>query len=444
MTVAVIKTKAEQALAEQFDHVVGDLPGGSKVRNFRREAIADFAARGLPHRRVEEWKYTDVRTQMRESFARAVGGSFGSQAISETLSGEGHGLLPGLDTHTVIFVDGAFVSSTLPKALAGVEALSLSDALDAMPSWVSDALAETLAPADGVIALNTAYMSGGFAIRVADGIEVDKPIHLIFTQSGDTPKAVTTRCIITTGRASKVTILETHVTSPEAVRQQNALLQLSIGDDAEVQHIKNLTIDTGSIHLANSLVRLGKKAVYKPFQMSTGAGFTRGSLNLTFEGQHAMLDLGAVALGDHDGHADLTMVIDHAVPNCVSRELYKAVLNGNAKGVFQGKVIVRPDAQKTDGKQMARGLLLSPTAEFFSKPELEIYADDVVCGHGTTSMEVDPDMMFYCRSRGIPEQEARTLLVESFIGEAIDKVENEALRAALTGKARAWLMAEGG
>jgi Fe-S cluster assembly protein SufD len=157
-----------------------------------------------------------------------------------------------------------------------------------------------------------------------------------------------------------------------------------------------------------------------------------------------MLDLGAVALGDHDGHADLTMVIDHAVPNCVSRELYKAVLNGNAKGVFQGKVIVRPDAQKTDGKQMARGLLLSPTAEFFSKPELEIYADDVVCGHGTTSMELDPDMMFYCRSRGIPEQDARTLLVESFIGEAIDKVEHEALRGALTTKARAWLMAEAG
>ena len=331
-TVAVMKTKAEQALAEQFDKTVGALPGGSKVRNFRREAIAEFAQLGPPHRRIEEWKYTDVRAQMRDSFASADGGTFGSQAISETLSGDGHGLLPGLDTHTVIFVDGAFVSSTLPKTLAGVETLSLSDALTSLPSWVSDALAETVAPADGVVALNTAYMSGGFAIRVADGVDVEKPIHLVFTQSGDTPKSVTTRCIVTTGRDAKLTVIETHVTSRQAPRQQNTLMQLSIGDASEVQHIKNLTIDAGSIHLANSFVRLGKNAHYKPFQMTTGAGFTRANLNVTFEGQHAMLDLGGVALGDHDGHADLTMVIDHAVPNCTSRELYKAVLEWHVEG----------------------------------------------------------------------------------------------------------------
>lgn len=436
-----MKTKAEQALAEQFDAVIGSLPGGSTVRNFRREAIAEFSAHGLPHRRVEEWKYTDLRAQMRESFARADGGAFGSQAVSETLDGTSNGLLAGVDTYSIIFVDGAFVTSTLPKDMAGVEALPLGDALDTMPSWVSDALSETLAPADGVIALNTAYMSGGFALRVADGVTIDKPIHLIFTQSGAVPKAVTTRCMVSTGRASKLTLIETHVTSTHWLRQQNALTQIAVGDQAEVQHIRNLTIDTGSIHLANGMVRLGKNSTYKPFFMSTGGGLTRTSLAVTFEGQHGMLDLSAVSLGDHDGHTDLTMVIDHAVPNCISRELFKAVLDGSSKGVFQGKVIVRPDAQKTDGKQMARGLLLSPEAEFHSKPELEIYADDVVCGHGSTSMELDQDLMFYCRSRGIPENEARTMLVESFIGEAIDKVEHDGLRTALMDKARAWLTA---
>ena len=132
-------------------------------------------------------------------------------------------------------------------------------------------------------------------------------------------------------------------------------------------------------------------------------------------------------------HVDTTLVVDHAVPHCDSRELFKGVLDGRARGIFQGKIIVRPDAQKTDGKQMAQALMLSPDAEFDSKPELEIYADDVVCGHGTTSAELDADLLFYCKSRGIPENEARALLIESFIGEAIDKIEHEGLRDGAVG-----------
>ena len=132
-------------------------------------------------------------------------------------------------------------------------------------------------------------------------------------------------------------------------------------------------------------------------------------------------------------HVDTTLVVDHAVPHCESRELFKGVLDDRGRGVFQGKIIVRPDAQKTDGKQMAQALMLSPDAEFDSKPELEIYADDVVCGHGTTSAELDGDLLFYCMSRGIPENEARALLIESFVGEALDKVEHDGLRAALSG-----------
>ena len=441
MTIAVMKTKAEQGFVDQFDAAVGTLPGTATVLDLRREAIKDFANLGLPHRRVEEWKYTDLRTQMREGFARADGGVFGTQVIAETLDGTSYGLVEGLESYTIIFADGAFVTSTLPKDLAGVESLALHDALTQLPSWVTDALAETSVPTDGVVALNTAYMSGGMALRIGDGISVDKPIHVVFAATGGQPKAVTTRCIIVTGRGSKVTVFESHISTETAPRQQNALVQISIGDQAEVHHVKSLTVDAGSIHLANGIVRLGKHAAYKPFLMTTGAGYTRTTLNVTFEGQHAMLDLSSVALADHAGHSDLTMVIDHAVPNCTSRELFKAVLDGSSKGVFQGKVIVRPDAQKTDGKQMARGLLLTPEAEFYSKPELEIYADDVVCGHGTTSMELDQDMMFYCRSRGIPEAEARTLLVESFIGEAIDKIEHDGLRTGLMTKARAWLSA---
>ena len=138
-------------------------------------------------------------------------------------------------------------------------------------------------------------------------------------------------------------------------------------------------------------------------------------------------------------HIDTTLVVDHAVPSCTSRELFKGVLDGQSRGVFQGKIVVRPDAQKTDGKQMSQALMLSEDAEFDSKPELEIFADDVVCGHGTTAAELDPDLLFYCRSRGIPEKEARALMIASFVGEALDKVENAELRAALTSYAESWL-----
>jgi Fe-S cluster assembly protein SufD len=166
-------------------------------------------------------------------------------------------------------------------------------------------------------------------------------------------------------------------------------------------------------------------------------------MSLLFKGQHSTFDLSGLALGTNTSHADTTLFVDHAVPHCTSRELYHSVLGGEAKSVFQGKVIVRPDAQKTDGKQMARALMLSPVAEFDSKPELEIYADDVICGHGSTSVEIDADLLFYCRSRGIPLAEARALLVESFAGEAASKIEDEALRELVLSKAREWLTRSG-
>jgi Fe-S cluster assembly protein SufD len=171
-----------------------------------------------------------------------------------------------------------------------------------------------------------------------------------------------------------------------------------------------------------------------------GLGLARNEINVVYAGEGGKLDLSGAYLARDGEHIDTTLVVDHAVPRCESRELFKGVLDGHARGVFQGKIIVRPDAQKTDGKQMSQALMLSEDAEFDSKPELEIFADDVVCGHGTTSAELDPDLLFYCRSRGIPENEARALMIESFIGEAIDKVEHAELRTALTAFAMGWLV----
>ena len=184
---------------------------------------------------------------------------------------------------------------------------------------------------------------------------------------------------------------------------------------------------------------VGAGASYRAFQFTSGTAVARNGVDVTFKGEDAKIDVSGAFLARGSEHIDSTLVIDHAVPGCESRELFKGVLDDEARGIFQGKVIVRPDAQKTDGKQMAQVLMLSPNTEFDSKPELEIYADDVVCGHGSTSADLDEDLLFYCRSRGIPEPQARALLIESFVGEALEKVEAEDVREALTELARAWL-----
>jgi Fe-S cluster assembly protein SufD len=173
--------------------------------------------------------------------------------------------------------------------------------------------------------------------------------------------------------------------------------------------------------------------------MTLAGALLRNELAIVFKGKRAKLDVSGAMLGAGSQHLDTTLFVDHEAPGGVSRELFKSVLDGRARAVFQGKIIVRPNAQKTDGKQMAQALMLSPEAEFDSKPELEIYADDVACGHGSTCAEIDPDLIFYCRTRGIPEKEARALLVRSFIAEAVDKVEDEGVREALMAMADGWL-----
>jgi Fe-S cluster assembly protein SufD len=236
-----------------------------------------------------------------------------------------------------------------------------------------------------------------------------------------------------------------HVALPGAsdAGLSNVSTTVDIGDDASLTHVKLVAERDQGVHLATLRARLGAHAIYRPFQMSIGGRITRNDIEVAYGGEGGNLDLSGAFLGRGETHIDTTLVVDHAVPRCQSRELFKGVLDGHAKGVFQGKIIVRPNAQKTDGKQMAQALMLSPDAEFDSKPELEIYADDVVCGHGSTAAEIDEDLLFYCRSRGIPLETARALLVESFIGEAIERIEHEAIRSALAERALGWLGSAG-
>jgi Fe-S cluster assembly protein SufD len=442
MNVAVMKTKAEQALTQGFAAVVGKLPGSEAVVELRKRAIGTFAALGLPHRRVEEWKYTDLRMALREAYAPCV--PDGAAATAGDLDAA-LGPLAGLDAYRVVFLNGAFRPEYSRLAGGrGFEVKPLSEALSRASDGVGVNLALLSCPEDAISALNTAFMTDGAVLRIAEGAALDKPLLLVFARAGKDRRAVTTRNVVRVGAGAAATIVEAHVAlaGAAAEAQANAATEIRVGDGAAVTHVKWTAEGGKATHLATWAASLGGAASYRPFLLTNGVGLARNQLFITFKGEGTKLDLSGVFLARGTEHIDTTLVVDHAVPRCESRELFKGVLDGRARGVCQGKIIVRPHAQKSDGKQMAQALMLSEDAEFDSKPELEILADDVACGHGSTSAQIDPNLIFYCRSRGIPEVEARALLIEAFVGEAIDKVENSVLRSALMEIARGWLQQE--
>jgi Fe-S cluster assembly protein SufD len=281
-------------------------------------------------------------------------------------------------------------------------------------------------------------------LRIEAGARIDIPIALIFASAGHGPVASYTRNLIRVGREAHVTLVEIHDHATPHAHQTNAVTEMTIEDGAQVQHIKILTGAAPVEHLSQWKIDLSSGATYRAFTLTADVALARQEIDVAFKGENAKIDISGLMLGRGRDHIDTTLVIDHAVPHCESRELFKAVLDDTARGVFQGKVIVRPHAQKTDGKQMAKALMLSEACEFDSKPELEIYADDVVCGHGATVAEIDPAMMFYLRSRGIPEADARAMLIESFAAETLDKVEDAAVRAALGKIATTWFAAKRG
>ncbi len=440
MNVAVMKTKAEQGLAEAFESASSKLPGGAAVKAARASAIGKFNALGLPHRRIEEYKYTDLRAALKDALQPAVDDATAlSAADLETALGP----LAAINASRIVFVNGQCRPELSNHGHdAGLDVKPLSSALATAPEAIAAKLAHaTNADRDATVALNTAFMTDGAVVEIASNATLSKPLMIVFATAGSAATLTSVRNVIQVGDGAVATVIEVHVglQDPAVKAQTNALTELVVGAHATLAHIKIATAAGAGVHLANWNVSIGADATYRGFQYTSGLALTRNQIYALYTGEGSKLDVSGVFLARGTEHIDTTLVVDHAVPRCESRELFKGVLDGRGRGVFQGKVIVRPDAQKTDGKQMAQVLMLSPDTEFNSKPELEIYADDVVCGHGTTTAELDDDLLFYCMSRGIPEAAARALLIESFIGEALDKVEHDELRAALSSYATAWL-----
>ncbi len=422
-----------------FDHAAGELPGAGWVAELRRDSIGKFARVGLPHRRIEEWKYTDLRERFRDVPAVATGhAKVSPEAVEAAL-----GPLAGLRADRIVLIDGIVASEHARlEAFDGIaEIKDLRSALTKAPEWLAAKFSsERISVSRAIPALNLAFMSDGVLLKVKPNASADRPLMLVHVRTTVAPASVATRNIVTLEDGARLTLIEAFVSVPgaSAAGHGNYATDVDLAPNSALTHIKCVTA-TEAAHLSTWRTRIGKDATYIGFQLTAGAPLARNEIDVDFEGSDARLDMAGVFLGRGTDHIDTTLVVDHATPGCESRELFKGILDGRARGVVQGKVVVHPIAQKTDGKQMAQVLMLSEDAEFDSKPELEIYADDVVCGHGSTSTELDADMMFYLRSRGIPKMEARSMLIESFVAEAIDKIEDEAIREALRQVALDWL-----
>lgn len=427
-----MKTSADEAFVKAFAEAGAGLPGSALVKAQRAAAFGRFEACGLPSRRVEQWKYTDLRSFLRE--ARPLAAVPGAAECEQAkLAGE---VFAGLEPRRLVFVDGSFVAalSDLAALEPGLRIMSLAEALKMGSPEVARRIGESnVSQGDIAYALNTAFMADGVVIDVAEGAHVARPIHLVFGYTSEKPVSVFIRSQVVLGEGASLTLLESHESFGTDDYHVNSALDLDIGAGATFDHIKLGTDADKAIHVSTIGAVLGKEAKLRDFALTAGGAMVRNQLFVTCNGAGAAVDIRGANLLRGKRHADTTLVLDHAAPACRSRELFKSVLDDESRAVFQGKIIVRPKSQKTDARMMTQSLLLSERAESDNKPELEIFADDVQCGHGATCGALDDKLKFYLMARGIPADEAEALLIKAFLGEVIDGIAHEGVRVALAG-----------
>ncbi|MBV1698735.1 MAG: Fe-S cluster assembly protein SufD [Hyphomicrobiales bacterium] len=438
--VKAIKTAAEAGLAETYAAARSRLPGGKAVAAQRQAAFEVFVRDGLPHRRVEDWKYTDLRALMREARPLAPPPDAAAKAQAKTAGA----MLGDVETRRLVFVDGAFVPELSDTAALenGLTVGSLAQALADGDAALSGELGKRAPATDVAVALNTALMGDGAAIRIAPGATIERPLHLVFMASGK-PAASFVRSLVAVGERARAMLIESHEGPPGCGYQVNAALELAVGEGAHVDHVRIIGEGAEALHVSTLAAAIGGKARFNTFSFVIGGAVVRNQIFLDFDGDETVAGIRGATLLKARQHADTTLVVRHSGRGCQSREVFKSVLDDEAHGVFQGRIIVKPHAQQTDARMMTRALLLSDRAEADNKPELEIFADDVQCGHGATAGAIDEALKFYLMARGIPNAEAEALLIQAFLGEALDGLEHAALREALMHRVANWLKTRG-
>jgi Fe-S cluster assembly protein SufD len=436
MNVAVAKNETGRPLSDSFAIARDRLPGAAEAR---RVAFEAYDRTGLPNRRIEDWKYTDLRALMREVLPLAPA----PDAAALTKAAAAIKLQGVKGARRLVLVDGVFAPnlSELSGLEKGLAIRTLRDVLEAGDAALQAQLF-SLDSANPMVALNSAMMTDGVVIEIGNGVVLTQPLQIVHVASGAAPAAMFTRSMLRLGRDAGATLVESYIAADGAKTYQiHDSLIVAIGDNSRLDHVRLVEDSREAFNISSALVTLGAHAHFNTFGMASGAGVSRYQATITFAGEGSKVETNGVNLLNGKQHADTTLFMDHAVPNCSSREIFRAVVDDSGHSVFQGRIIVRPHAQKTDAKMMTRALLLSDDAEADNKPELEIFADDVTCGHGATTGALDESLLFYLRARGLSEKEAQALLIQAFVGEAIESIVNDDLRELAITAAQRWLEA---
>ncbi len=407
------RSTAETTLVRQFEALKAhaDPP--------RRAAFERFAAQGLPTRRVESWHYTDLRAALADAAPLAPSPARATiEAARALLAGHEKS-----GAARLVSVNGKFAPD-LSDALPAGAAIASRERRDSGAEDAMASLVEAMAP-------------DSLTVDIVAGAELAGPIEIVHLAVGEGAYALYSWIEIALGAGASATIFETFLGAGSGVQRQ-AATRLRLGRSAKLKHAASIG-DAPELHLESQLVELEAEAELNAFGLVSGGALTRRQIFAKLGGEGAKIALSGLTLLDGTRRADTTLQVVHAAPRGVSREFYRAIVADDAAGVFQGKVVVAPGAQKTDGAMKSQAVLLSPQAQMNAKPELEIFADDVVCGHGATVASIDPEQIFYLQARGIPKEEAEAMLLEAFGAEAINRVEDEALAEGLRARLAVWL-----
>lgn len=418
------KTAAEEALSEHFLNSLGSLPGSPNVVQGRDKMFAALMKNGLPTRRVEAWHYTDLRRLLSSVPTVQADGHVAAQA----------GLVENAIVLTILNGQIAEEFGAMP------EGVTVSSFKDALAGGTADLhFADTEAD-DAIGQLNGAFVSDGYKIDIAADMQVDTPIEIQFVQSGGQAHS---RLPVVFGDNSSATFIERHIAADEDEVLASSVSHLTVGKGAHARWVIVQGQNVQSTHLGQVNIELAEDAKLELYVVNAGGQLVRQEIVADVKGSGADLVLRGVNLLGGNTHTDVTLKLGHNVPNTTSNETFRNVVFDKAKGVFQGQIKVAQIAQKTDAQMACNTLLLSDDADFSAKPELEIFADDVICAHGATVADIDPAQLFYLMARGITEKSARGLLVKGFVAEVVEDLEDEAIVEALENIISEWLQKNG-
>jgi Fe-S cluster assembly protein SufD len=419
------------ASLEEFETVVANGAGHGPdwLRPVRRAAIERFATLGFPTPKIEDWHFTSVVPIAEREF-RLAEPAYATTAADVERFSFGHP-----EWNHLVFVNGRYVPelSLVEDMPAGVRVGDLAELMHDDPAFAERYLTTIANATDNAFtALNTAFMRHGAAIYLPADAVVSGPIHLLFIADGAAAGSVAhPRNLIVAGRNSRATIVESYVSLGDTEYFTNAVTEVAVGDGAQLTHYKLQRQSERAFHVDTTEVHQARDSHYVSFSFATGAALSRTNIYTLLDGDGCGATLNGLYMVDGRQHVDHQTRIEHAQPNCFSREIYKGILDDTSHGVFNGKVFVRPIAQKTDGKQTNNNLLLSRHARVDTKPQLEIYADDVKCTHGATVGQLDEVALFYMKSRGIGAEHARSLLTYAFAADVLEQLEVEPIREEL-------------